>query len=168
VGTLAPHKGVHVLLEAFRGVTAREATLDIHGSLTVEPSYADTLRRSTRGDPRIRFRGPFTEGQQEHVLSELDALVLPSIWWENSPLTALEALASGRPVIASATGGVPEIVTHGESGWLVAPGDVEALREAMQGVAEGRLLGGAAPALPLKTASQGAGELAQVYADLRR
>ena len=63
-----------------------------------------------------------------------DAALLTSAW-ENLPHTVLEALAVGTPVIATAVGGVPEVVRDGENGLLVAPGDVEALAEAIRRVA---------------------------------
>ena len=59
-----------------------------------------------------------------------DASVLPSAW-ENFPHTVVEALAVGCPVIASAVGGVPEVVRDGENGLLVAPGDASALGDAI-------------------------------------
>jgi glycosyltransferase involved in cell wall biosynthesis len=163
VGTLAPHKGVHVLLEAFRGLANRDATLGINGSETVYPAYVAGLRSAAAGDARVRFHGPFPEGGQESVLGQTDVLVVPSIWWEHSPLTVLEALGHGVPVIASATGGVPELVPP-DAGILVPPGDAAALGEALAAVVEGRRLGEARPPLPLKTAAEEAAELEAVYA----
>lgn len=163
VGTLAPHKGVHVLVEAFRSLSARDATLDLHGSQSVHPAYAASLRRAAAGDPRVRFRGPFAEGGQDGVLDSFDVLVLPSVWWENSPLVVLEAQGRGLPVIASAVGGVPELVT-GDSGLLVPAGDREALAGALHSVCDGVRLGGALGPLPLPTVAEHAAELEGVYA----
>jgi glycosyltransferase involved in cell wall biosynthesis len=163
VGTLAPHKGAHVLVEAFRGMPDPQATLGLHGSEIVHPSYVAGLRRSAADDPRIRFHGPFAEGAQDRVLADMDVLALPSLWWENSPLTVLEALGGGRPVVASRTGGVPELVSA-ETGVLVPPGDVVALRDALAGIVAGTHLGGALRPLPLKTVDDHAAELEGVYA----
>jgi len=167
VGTLAPHKGVHVLVEAFRGLTVPGVSLELHGSPLVFPAYAGELRRAASGDDRIRFRGAFPDGEQPSVLAGLDVLVLPSVWWENSPLSVIESLAAGVAVVASRTGGVPEIVPEG-AGLLVPPGDVGELRRALGDVAEGRALAGAAPALSLKTAGQEAQDLSALYARLAR
>jgi glycosyltransferase involved in cell wall biosynthesis len=168
IGTLAPHKGVDVLLAAFRGLRSDGVSLDLWGSASVHPTYAESLRRAAADDPRIRFRGPFPEGGQDRVLAELDAVVLPSIWWETTGLVLLEALAAGLPVVASETGGVPEVVAHGTTGLLVPPGDSDALRDALEQLACGGVLAEALPALPLKTVGEGARELEDLYAPLVR
>lgn len=165
VGTVAPHKGVHVLIDAFRGLSG-EASLDVHGSLSVYPSYADRLRRAASGDARIRFHGAFPEGGQGPVLATLDALVVPSLWWENSPLTVLEGLAAGLAVVASRTGGVPELLEDGARGILVAPGDAGALQAVLADVVAGRRLGDALPPAPLASVDDEARDLAELYESL--
>jgi glycosyltransferase involved in cell wall biosynthesis len=165
VGGLAEHKGVHVLVEAFRNLAAPDLTLEIHGDPAVHPEYAAELRLWAGDDPRIRFSGPFPEGGQADVMSRLDVLVIPSLWWENSPVTLLEARASGAWVVASRTGGVPEILPEG-SGQLVPPGDVEALRMAIEEAASAP---GAAPRGPApRTVAEEAAELEGLYLELRR
>jgi glycosyltransferase involved in cell wall biosynthesis len=163
VGTIAPHKGARVLVEAFRLLPDADATLDLNGSESVHPSYVAALRQAAESDPRIRFRGPFPEGEQDAVLAAMDVLVLPSLWWENSPLTVLEALGHGLPVVASRTGGVPELLPA-DAGLLVPPGDVHALREALASVLSGARLGEARAPLPLPTVAEHAAELEAVYA----
>jgi glycosyltransferase involved in cell wall biosynthesis len=59
-------------------------------------------------------------------------VVVPSLWYENQPFSILEAFAAGKPVIASDLGGMAELVTNGDRGLLVPPGDVQALAEAMR------------------------------------
>ena len=153
VGTLAPHKGVHVLIDAFRGLPDADLRLDLHGSLTVAPAYVHDLRRRAEGDPRIHFHGPFPAAEQPRIFASLDVLVL------------LEALAEGKLVIASRTGGIPEVV--GANGRLVAPGDVAALREALDDVTSGRSLAGGGPAPSIPTAEEGAIQLVALYESLR-
>jgi glycosyltransferase involved in cell wall biosynthesis len=165
VGTLSTHKGAHVLLESLRTIAPKDWTLDIFGNPGIDPAYAARLRGLGSGDTRICFRGLVAMDGQEPIWSSIDLLVVPSLWWENSPLVVLEALAAGVPVVASRTGGVPEIVPEG-AGVLVPPGDVAALRATLEGVLEGRLLASALEALPLKTAADGARELVALYADL--
>jgi glycosyltransferase involved in cell wall biosynthesis len=73
-------------------------------------------------------------GFQEDVqgfLSEIDVLVLPSPRTEGLPMVALEAMAMGKPVVAASVGGIPEVVSHGQTGLLVEPGDHRSLARAM-------------------------------------
>jgi glycosyltransferase involved in cell wall biosynthesis len=70
-------------------------------------------------------------GYQEEVApfyAAFDAMILPSIN-EGTPVSAIEALAAGRPVVATRVGGVPDVVREGENGFLVEAGDVDALAE---------------------------------------
>ena len=77
---------------------------------------------------RVVFTGYRSDARS--LIAGLDVFVLPS-WTEGLPLTVLEAMAQARPVVATAVGGTGEAVLHGETGLLVAPRDVEALRAAI-------------------------------------
>ncbi|HET6897677.1 MAG TPA: glycosyltransferase, partial [Vicinamibacteria bacterium] len=165
VGTMAPHKGVHVLLEAVKRLARPGWTLDLVGRPDLDPEYGARLRAIAHGDSRIRFRGPVPPEAHDTLWPSLDVLVVPSLWWENSPLAVLEALAAGVPIVASRTGGVPEILPP-RAGVLVPPGDAHALQAALEEVLEGRILAEPLEALPLKTARAGAGELAALYSEL--
>jgi glycosyltransferase involved in cell wall biosynthesis len=70
------------------------------------------------------------------LLRRVDAFVLPS-FSESYPMAALEAMASGTPLIATSSGGIPEIVHDGETGWLFPPGDTTALARCVQEVLAG-------------------------------
>ena len=77
------------------------------------------------------MRDTFFLGYQEEVApfyAAFDAMILPSIN-EGTPVSAIEALAAGRPVVATRVGGVPDVVRDGEDGFLVDPGDVDALAD---------------------------------------
>jgi glycosyltransferase involved in cell wall biosynthesis len=84
-----------------------------------------------RAGERVRFLGALPRLGVLELFSAADAVVLSSAW-ENFPHTLVEALAAGAPVIATAVGGVPEIVTDGENGLLVRPGDPEAFAAAIR------------------------------------
>lgn len=130
VGTLAPHKGPHVLLEAFRGLAEPAARLTLWGSGRSAPAYAAELARAASRDPRVRLAGAFAVDEGERAYAAMDVLVVPSLWWENAPVVVQEALAAGVPVIASAIGGVPEWVRE-PWGRLVPAGDAAHLRGAL-------------------------------------
>jgi glycosyltransferase involved in cell wall biosynthesis len=94
----------------------------------------EELRReaSERGlDGRVRFLGPLARDDVLALFRAADASLLSSTW-ENFPHTVVEALAVGTPVVATAVGGVPELVRDGENGLLVPRGDAEALAEAIR------------------------------------
>ncbi|MCU0240848.1 MAG: glycosyltransferase [Vicinamibacteria bacterium] len=166
MGVIAPHKGVHILIDAFQKVRCDEATLDIYGSERAHPAYADALHRQARADARIHIHGAFQEGEQARILAQLDLIVLPSLWWENSPMVVIEALAFGLPVIVTRTGGMVELVREGETGLVVPAGDPEALQQAIEAVVTGRSLTEAHAALPLKTIADEAQELCRMYRGL--
>jgi len=82
---------------------------------------------------RVRFLGPGTRDDVVTLFRAVDAALVTSAW-ENLPHTALEALAAGTPVIATAVGGIPEVVVDGENGLLVPPRDVDAIGRAIERV----------------------------------
>jgi glycosyltransferase involved in cell wall biosynthesis len=83
---------------------------------------------------RVRFLGRRPAGEIRWALQRTHALVVPSIY-EGMPLVVLEAMAAGRPVVASAVSGIPEVVRDGETGWLVPPEDPAALASALAALA---------------------------------
>jgi glycosyltransferase involved in cell wall biosynthesis len=139
VGRLTPHKGVDRLI---RALPAR-AGLRIAGSGGHDPrpperDYPDLLRRLAEGRD-VRFLGPASEEDLPGLYRRAAVLALPSVdrtcYGRPVPvsellgLTALEAMASGTPVVASRIGGLAEVVVDGETGFLVEPGDLAALHD---------------------------------------
>ena len=101
-----------------------------------------------------------------------DAAILSSAW-ENFPHTVVEALAVGTPVIATAVGGVPEVVTDGENGLLVPPGDPAALAAAIRRFfaepeLRERLRAAAAPSVERFSPERVYGELEQILEEAAR
>jgi glycosyltransferase involved in cell wall biosynthesis len=131
-GSLVHHKGVHVLIEAFRGVQSVTARLKIYGA---GPDEAE-LRALAAGDSRVEFGGVYDNSNASQVFASVDVVVAPSLWSENRPFVVWEALAAGIPVIVSAAGGMPEAVAPGVTGLIVAPGNVAALRMTLQGIVD--------------------------------
>ena len=128
IGNLIPSKGVHVLIEAFRKTAIPGARLLIFGDPAVSPEYGRELKRKSRGIP-VAFRGPFPPERIADVYRNIDCLVVPSLWEENSPFVIHEAQAAGIPVVASRIGGIPELVRDGENGFLFEPGNPADLNE---------------------------------------
>ncbi|MBV9174934.1 MAG: glycosyltransferase family 4 protein [Chloroflexi bacterium] len=141
VGRLTPHKGVDRVLAA---LPAR-ASLRIVGSTGHDPRLPERdypqLLQQLAATRNVHFLGTAADDQLPQLYRSASVFVLPSVERtcygrsirvsELLGLSVLEAMASGTPVIASRVGGVPEIVTHGETGYLVPPGDVDALHDAL-------------------------------------
>lgn len=136
IGRILPHKGIDVLIEAMPpGVP-----LEIHGR-PYHADYLDRLKQLAAGKP-IEFRHNSTDADLRAALSRATALVLPSVYrdcyGDHHPsaellgLVLLEALATGTPVICTAVGGMPEIVTHGTTAFVVPPSDPAALRQRLE------------------------------------
>jgi glycosyltransferase involved in cell wall biosynthesis len=130
IGTLATHKGCHVLLKAIALLKdERNLRVKIYGRGTDFPDYYAQLQDLAATDPRIEFCGTFPNDEIGVVLSKIDVLVVPSLWYENTPLVIYSALASGCPVVASNFAGMAEAIQDGVNGMLFNPGDAQDLSE---------------------------------------
>jgi glycosyltransferase involved in cell wall biosynthesis len=130
VGTIAWHKGVHVLLDAVRTLPVDRYDVKIFGDPEVFPDYTAGLRKRSAGLP-VRFMGPFDRRHAADVYRQLDVLVVPSLWLENSPLVVHEALMAAVPVVGSRIGGIAELIRHGHTGLLFEPASAAALGAAL-------------------------------------
>ncbi len=138
IGQINPLKGIHVLIEGIQRAnamvgenTTRKLRLTIYGNDQAFPEYRAQLDHRIGSDETIRFAGVLPRARLGEALAEADVLALPSIWPEVAPIVTLEALAMGVPVLASGVGGVPEVVLHGRNGWIVPPGDPQAIADAL-------------------------------------
>lgn len=128
IGRLSEEKGLEVLLDAWqRHPVGRLGPLTVVG----EGPQAAAVEALARVRPDVVFVGRQPHDRVLALLGEAAALVMPSTCHDVFPRAAVEALACGRPILASATGGLPSIVTEGV-GWLVPPGDPVALAEALE------------------------------------
>ena len=127
IGTLAPHKGCHVMVEAFNKLTNSDARLKIYGNPKEFPDYVAGLHAAAKGNEAIEFCGTFPNAQIADVLSGIDVLVVPSVWYENTPLVVYSALAAKCPVIASNFPGMSEVVRDGWNGLLFEPNNADGL-----------------------------------------
>jgi glycosyltransferase involved in cell wall biosynthesis len=134
LGQFAPHKGVHLLLNAYRKLAKRAVScrLILHGRISSDTPYERELQRIGRSDPTITFAGPYPNTEVGRVLNELDVTVVPSVWYENRPAVILEAFAMGTPVIAAKIGGITELIQHGQNGLLFEVGREAELAKQLQ------------------------------------
>ena len=132
---LGEHKGIPVLLEAARRLAKdRRAAgrwhLTIAGDGHLRPAV-EKLAAQAGLEGRVRLTGRLPRQEFLALLADTDVIVLPSVWPENEPVSLLEAIASGTAQIATDLGGSAALVEHGRGGYLIAPGDPDALAEAM-------------------------------------
>jgi glycosyltransferase involved in cell wall biosynthesis len=124
--TIAPHKGLHVLLEAFLRLPAGAATLEIHGPYQQHRGYHADLLAKYGEVPGLSFGEPLDRSGLREFFGRVDLLCVPSLWNECAPLTILEAQVAGIPCAVSNIGGMAELVRHEETGLALAPGDFQA------------------------------------------
>jgi glycosyltransferase involved in cell wall biosynthesis len=141
--------------------------LHIHGDLDVFPEYVADLRRRAEGLP-VRFLGRFDNTGTSAVYEELDVLVVPSLWLENSPLVIHEAFQAGVPVVGSRIGGIAGLITDGHNGRLYDPGSSGELAAVLQSVIDdpAQLAEWAAALPPVKAIADDAREWERIYAEL--
>jgi glycosyltransferase involved in cell wall biosynthesis len=130
IGQIAPHKGTDLLVEAFTRLPEGRARLLIHGPASQDPRFYEGLVAASAGRS-VEFRGTFPPAEMSRKFAEIDVLVIPSRWYENSPLVLLYALATHTPVIVTDVEGLTEFVEEGRSGFAFPKGDVGALSAAM-------------------------------------
>jgi glycosyltransferase involved in cell wall biosynthesis len=126
-GQLEEHKGIKFLLETLnRGAMPFELHVAGEGTLT---SYVEEWARR---DARVIYHGFCSLGNLVKLFSISDAVVVPSLCYENSPTVIYESFQAGVPVVAANIGGVGELVRDKQNGYLFAPGDGGALLAALR------------------------------------
>lgn len=128
IGTWIPPKGVDIALRAFQDIDPAQARLVVHGffpGYDGHEEYESELR--AWAGPAVEWGGRYEPGEVYSRLADLDCLIVPSIWWENSPLTVHEAFLAGVPVVTADVGGMAEQVGGG-GGLTFRHRDPESLR----------------------------------------
>lgn len=144
VGRITPHKGIDVLLRALPdSVPVTIAGTEGHDPGHPHRDYPRLLRELARGKD-VAFVGRVSDAALPGLLRSVQVVVLPSVYEtcygtrvkisELLGLAAIEAMASGTPVVCSRVGGLSEVVEGGVTGLLVSPGDVDELADAVQTV----------------------------------
>ncbi|MBI4538203.1 MAG: glycosyltransferase [Gemmatimonadetes bacterium] len=123
LGRLSPEKGVETLIAAFRRLPDRQLVLAGTGP------EEERLRALANAAANIRFVGHLTGQALVDHMRGAAFCIQPSLWYENQPFSALEALAHGVPLLVSDRGGLPELVVPGVSGLVFEAGDVADLCE---------------------------------------
>jgi glycosyltransferase involved in cell wall biosynthesis len=123
-GQITEYKGVEILLQAIHLISNEIRTkiiFEVHGAnLESQGQWfqdlIETLRKPLIVDGSLRWVGPYEQSELAQRMSKVDWVIVPSIWWENSPMVIQEAFANGRPVICAGIGGMAEKVRNGVDG----------------------------------------------------
>jgi glycosyltransferase involved in cell wall biosynthesis len=138
VGNLIPAKGLDVVLDALGGLPREQFHLDVIGSDDAAPEFAARIRHSVqeRRLP-VTFCGVLDKRALSARLQEAHILALPS-YYEGFGIAFLEGMAHGLPALGTRAGAMPDLITSGENGYLIEPGDSRALAEHLAGLARDR------------------------------
>ena len=130
-GRTQPYKGIQVAIEAVALLRA-DGVPGVHLAYAGDGAYLPELRAlaEEQGLDCVHFLGRRTDIPA--LLGSATVAVVPSLWAEAFGLTVVEAMAAGVPLVASRTGGIPELVEEGRTGLLVPPGDARALADAIR------------------------------------
>jgi len=121
-GQINPYKGIDVLIGALAGLSKKvkkQVLIEIHGANLEHQtdSYKQKVKTlMSKYGAQVHFYGAYEAQEMPRILSSVDWAVVPSVWWENSPMVIQEAFNCGVPLIVSDIGGMAEKVTHGING----------------------------------------------------
>jgi glycosyltransferase involved in cell wall biosynthesis len=138
LGRITALKGVGELAHAFASLPRDvPLQLEFRGTSSGESDQLllAQLKRVVGDDRRVSFKEACTPDEAASIIMGYDVLCVPSKWFENGPTVMLEAHAVGTPVIGTTIGAMPEVITHGINGWLVEPGDIQSLADALHMIA---------------------------------
>lgn len=119
-GRLSREKGAHVLIEALRYTKSWQAWIVGYGP---DDKYLRDLVQEHSLGERVVFHGAKYGSELQELTAQVDAVVFPSVWYENQSFALMEGLQSNAPVVASRIGGIPDVVHDGQTGYLFNPGD---------------------------------------------
>src|SRR5262249_16904820 len=131
MGSMTEHKGPHVILDALAalGDRAREIALQLYGQGNPgSPYFRDICAKAERLGGTAVMRGTFPHRRIGEVMSDQPLLIVPSLWYESTPLVLCSALAAGIPALVSRLGGMTEIIEEGINGMSFPAGDSSALK----------------------------------------
>ncbi len=142
-GQISALKGIDVLFDAAETLEAEKftgVTFEIYGDYRSQPPEFQEafLKRLACAGRNVRFNGPYDRMRVDRLMRSMHAILVPSVWWENSPVVIQEALRNHRPVICSDIGGMAEKVRDGIDGFHFTAGSGIALTGLLRGLSDDR------------------------------
>jgi glycosyltransferase involved in cell wall biosynthesis len=144
-GQISSLKGIDVIFDAAALLAKDEVSavsFEIFGDYRGQPAEFQTafLERLAKAGANIRFNGPYDRLRVNQLMQSVHAILVPSVWWENSPVVIQEALRNKRPVICSDIGGMAEKIRDGVDGFHFAAGNPVALASLIRRMVENRAM----------------------------
>jgi glycosyltransferase involved in cell wall biosynthesis len=140
VAAVTPLKGLDVLLDALVHLPEDSCSLDVVGSLQVDRAYSHQMQaRAARLSVPVKFHGILDGEPLRARFQSADILVVPS-YWEGFGIVFAEGMAFGLPAIGTSVGAIPDLISNGENGYLIEPGDRASLGEIILRIATDRRL----------------------------
>jgi glycosyltransferase involved in cell wall biosynthesis len=130
LGRLSSEKGIATLIDSF--ISLNPDRFNIRLQVVGEGHLRRQLEEKASQDPRIQFTGYLSGNKLKETTRKALAVIVPSEWYENAPISILEAFAYGKPVIGSRIGGIPEMIDEEINGYLFDPGNADDLREKLE------------------------------------
>ena len=128
LGRLSEEKGIDNLIQAYIGLKQNRVGLTIVGEGPIRPD----LERLAHGNPAIRFTGYLSGKMLQDITKNALSVIVPSVCYENAPISILEAMAYGKPTIGARIGGIPEMIKDGVNGFLFEAGHYDALKNVLE------------------------------------
>ncbi len=132
VGSLVWYKGDETMIRAMQRLKDSPCELNVYGTFDPEGDEHHAELQALAEGAEVNFKGRFDNSRLSEVYADIDVLVVPSVWYENSPITIHEAYLTETPVLASDIGGMAEFVKDGVDGLHFKVGDPEDLAEKMR------------------------------------
>ncbi len=123
-GQLSKHKGVHILINAFKQIDNKNICLNIVG----KGPDSEYFHKLADKDLRITFHGYVSDKRLKELYKLANIVVVPSLWYDNSPVVIYESFANSNVAIGSNIGGIPELIEHAKNGFLFEVGNIDELR----------------------------------------
>ncbi len=142
-GQISRIKGIDVVFDAAAALEAEGfsgVTFEIYGDYQGQPPefQAGFMERLAGAGRNVRFHGPYDRERVDRLMQSVHAVLVPSVWWENSPVVIQEAIRNRRPVICSDIGGMAEKVRDGIDGFHFPVGDSMTLASLLRDLSENR------------------------------
>ncbi len=159
IGSIMPHKGLHILVQALDLIPDVELRLEIYGKVREDDPYSSELIEES--DSRVHWMGTFPPDDLLPIVAGADAIVMPAQWYENAPFVVQAGIITGTPVLASNLGSLSDMLENQPGHLLLNHEDVRAWADALQDVAEGKSLKPTPTELP--TMSQHIDQVFSIY-----